>query len=55
MVCVDFNEILYSFEKVGGAPREKKRMEEFRDVLEECQLMDIGFLGTRFTWERGNG
>lgn len=54
MVYRDFNEILYSFEKVGGAPREQSRMEEFREVLEEFQLMEICFLGTWFTWERGN-
>ncbi|KAA3466905.1 reverse transcriptase [Gossypium australe] len=50
----DFNEIMYSFEKSSGVPREQKRMEEFRDTLEECQLMDIGYSGAWFTWERGN-
>ncbi|KAG8474214.1 hypothetical protein CXB51_034100 [Gossypium anomalum] len=49
MVCGDFNEILYGFEKIGGLPRDKGRMEAFRKVLEECNLMDM-----RFTWERGN-
>ncbi|KAA3466988.1 reverse transcriptase [Gossypium australe] len=54
LVAGDFNEILYSFEKKGGAPREQKRMDAFRDTLEECQLMDIGYSGVWFTWERGN-
>ncbi|KAA3457985.1 reverse transcriptase [Gossypium australe] len=54
LVVGDFNEILYSFEKSGGVPREQKRMEAFRDTLEECQLMDIGYSGVWFTWERGN-
>ncbi|KAA3475505.1 reverse transcriptase [Gossypium australe] len=53
LVAGDFNEILYSFEKSGGAPRDHKRMEAFRDTLED-QLVDIGFSGTWFTWERGN-
>ncbi|KAA3475803.1 reverse transcriptase [Gossypium australe] len=50
----DFNEILYGFEKKGGVQREQRRMDAFRDTLEECQLMDIGYSGTWFTWERGN-
>ncbi|KAA3471106.1 Endonuclease/exonuclease/phosphatase [Gossypium australe] len=54
LVTGDFNEILYSFEKSGGVPRDQKRMEAFRETLEECQLMDIGYSGVWFTWERGN-
>ncbi|KAA3461725.1 Exo_endo_phos domain-containing protein [Gossypium australe] len=50
----DFNEILYSFEKSGGVQRDNKRMEAFRETLEDCQLVDIGFSGVWFTWERGN-
>lgn len=45
----DFNEIIYSFEKRGGQPREEKIMEEFRDVLNECQLIDVGYSGTWYT------
>ncbi|KAA3453673.1 reverse transcriptase [Gossypium australe] len=29
-------------------------MEEFRQVLEDCQLADLGYSGNWFTWERGN-
>ncbi|KAA3469681.1 reverse transcriptase [Gossypium australe] len=54
IVCGDFNEILYNFEKKGGLPRDEKKMEEFRQVLEECQLADLGYSGNWFTWERGN-
>ncbi|KAA3484396.1 reverse transcriptase [Gossypium australe] len=50
----DFNEILYSFEKCGGIPRDSKRMEVFRETLVDCQLYDIGFSGVSYTWERGN-
>ncbi|KAA3468559.1 reverse transcriptase [Gossypium australe] len=45
LVVGDFNEIMYSFEKKGGLPRDNKRMEIFRDTLEDCNLMDIGFSG----------
>ncbi|KAA3454975.1 reverse transcriptase [Gossypium australe] len=54
MVCGNFNEIMYSFEKKEGQPREKKKMAAFCKVLEECQLLDLGFQGRCFTWERGN-
>lgn len=49
----DFNEILFSFEKQGGRQREENQMIEFRCALEECNLVDLGFLGQWFTWERG--
>ncbi|KAA3480980.1 reverse transcriptase [Gossypium australe] len=54
LVCGDFNEIIYSFEKSGGIPREERKMEAFREALEECQLENIGYSGVWFTWERGN-
>ncbi|XP_040956135.1 uncharacterized protein [Gossypium hirsutum] len=54
LVCGDFNEILYGFEKKGGLPREERRMEAFRQVLDDCNLVDLGYSGWWFTWERGN-
>ncbi|MBA0782715.1 hypothetical protein Gotri_000553 [Gossypium trilobum] len=54
MVCGDVNEIMYSFEKKGGLPREEGRMEIFRKTLEECILSNLGFIGNWFTWERKN-
>lgn len=54
LVCGDFNEIMYSFEKSSGQPREEKRMGAFREVLNEYQLIDVGYMGVWFTWERGN-
>ncbi|KAA3486648.1 BEACH domain-containing lvsC [Gossypium australe] len=49
----DSNEILYSFEK-SGVQRDQKRMKVFKEMFEECQLMDIGYSSVWFTWERGN-
>lgn len=49
LVCEDFNDILYSFEKKGGVPRCEQRMKEFRRTLDETKLVDIGFFGPWFT------
>ncbi|KAA3474108.1 reverse transcriptase [Gossypium australe] len=54
IVCGDFNEIMYGLENKGGLPREEKRMEAFCNALEDCRLIDVGYTGSWFTWERGN-
>lgn len=54
LVVDDFNEIMYACEKMRGLPRDERRTKIFRDVLKECHLINIGYFGTWFTWERGN-
>lgn len=34
--------------------RNEKSMEMFRETLEDCCLVDVGFSSPWFTWERGN-
>ena len=46
----DFNELLKSHEKKGGRPLPYGQMQKFRDVLDECGLWDLGFVGKKFTW-----
>ncbi|KAL4366884.1 hypothetical protein GQ457_05G001920 [Hibiscus cannabinus] len=53
LVAGDFNEIMYSNEKRGGRLRSARQMEQFRMVLSECNLYDLGFSGRWYTWERG--
>ncbi|KAA3484076.1 reverse transcriptase [Gossypium australe] len=53
VVVGDFNEIKSSFEKRGGRLRSERQMMDFCMALEECNLIDLGFLGHWFTWERG--
>ena len=48
----NFNEILKSHEKRGGRLRPYSQMEQFRKVLDKCNLLDLGFLGNKFTWSR---
>ncbi|GMI84947.1 hypothetical protein HRI_002164000 [Hibiscus trionum] len=54
LVAGDFNEIMYSFEKMGRRIRPERNMLHFRDALNDCELGDLGFTGAWFTWERGN-
>ncbi|KAL6582737.1 hypothetical protein OROMI_004815 [Orobanche minor] len=48
----DFNIILQPEEKKGGAGPIQSDMEEFSDCLLNCNLSDVGFTGTPFTWYR---
>lgn len=46
----DFNEILKHGEKAGGNFRTDDRMDDFRNCLDRCNLVDLGFNGHKFTW-----
>ncbi|KAH1063383.1 hypothetical protein J1N35_028370 [Gossypium stocksii] len=52
LVLGDFSEIVYTFEKNGGQAREERQMTVFREVLDECELSDLGFSGRWFIWEK---
>ncbi|XP_050281349.1 uncharacterized protein LOC126722235 [Quercus robur] len=50
-VCIgDFNEIVKVEEKLGGAIRSEKKMQDFRDCQDFYGLKDLGFTGLPFTW-----
>ncbi|KAA3483859.1 reverse transcriptase [Gossypium australe] len=53
LVLGDFNEITSSYEKRGGRFRSENQMSKFRDALEDCGLIDLGYRGRWYTWERG--
>ena len=46
----DFNEVTKQSEKIGGRIRPHGQMQAFRDILDECGFMDLGFVGPMFTW-----
>ena len=46
----DFNKILKSHEKMGGVPRRESEMRAFRNMVDECELLDLGYTGLKFTW-----
>jgi len=50
-MCIrDFNEIVNHQEKVGGAVRNEAQMEKFWDTLIGCNLGDLGYRGSKYTW-----
>ena len=50
VVFGDINEIVHLEEKLGWKEREADHMEAFREVLGVCGLLDLGFVGQRYTW-----
>ncbi|KAK4572345.1 hypothetical protein RGQ29_030685 [Quercus rubra] len=46
----DFNELLEVQDKRGGIPRTHNLMQDFRDILNHCGFVDLGFSGLDFTW-----
>lgn len=54
VVAGDFNELLHADEKDGGPVRREGQMQLFRDTLLYCDLFDLGFSGSPYTW-RGSG
>ena len=47
-----FNEITKQSEKLGGRLRPYTQMQIFREALDECELMDLGFKGSPYTWSK---
>jgi exonuclease III len=46
----DFNDILSCDEKWGGNRPSNSRMSEFKNCLNACNMIDLGFSGPKFTW-----
>ena len=50
LVIGDFNEIRCQAEKEGGALRPVQQMAQFNASINYCGLMEVGFVGSKFTW-----
>ena len=46
----DFNEFLSCNDKQGGNPLNLRRVQLFKDFLDACGMVDLGFHGPKFTW-----
>ena len=49
----DFNEFLWDHEKSGGVEVRYNRLRYLEDFMGSLEIMDLGFIGPKFTW-RGN-
>ncbi|KAJ4823237.1 hypothetical protein Tsubulata_004506 [Turnera subulata] len=55
LLIEDFNTYVDQNEKLGGAPACRTRCAYFSNWIYDCQLLDLGFHGSPFTWERRVG
>ena len=50
VVLRDFNEMLAEDEKMGSLPLNGNTISTFRDCIDQCGLMDLGFHEPRYMW-----
>lgn len=50
LCCGDFNELAAASEKQSQRPIERRRVDLFREFLDDTGLMDLEFNGCKFTW-----
>ena len=53
VIAGDFNEPLVEEDKFGGRAVSMNRSLQFKDCLDKCNMVDLGFSGLRFTWSNG--
>ena len=46
----DFNDMILDDEKMGGLPVNRNHISAFRNCMDKCGLIDLGFEGPYFTW-----
>jgi hypothetical protein len=51
MLIGDFNEAMWLFEQFSACKRPERQMANFRDVLADCELLDLGFTGVPWTFD----
>ena len=50
VIAGDFNEVLMGEDKFGGKPVSLGKALLFKECLDTCKMVDIGFSGPRYTW-----
>lgn len=50
VIAGDFNEPLSNEDKFGGRAVSNSRSFDFKECLDSCNMIDLGFSGPRFTW-----
>lgn len=54
-VISDFNDLMFAAEKRGGRRHPYNLLTGFAETIYACNLVDLGFVGERFTWEKSRG
>ena len=55
-ICMgDYNEIMHAKEKEGGGVQPDGQMRAFCEVINKCQMRDLGYVGLDYTWSRRLG
>jgi hypothetical protein len=52
MLIGDFNEVLHRGEHMGVKDWSNSQIEAFRDMFDTCELMDLGYAGTPWMFEK---
>ncbi|XLR56294.1 hypothetical protein S83_006966 [Arachis hypogaea] len=50
LIAGDFNEIKVTTEKKGGVATDRSACNLFANWINSCGLIDLGFVGSRYTW-----
>ncbi|GAU31324.1 hypothetical protein TSUD_315340 [Trifolium subterraneum] len=50
MLAGDFNDITCAADKRGGAQVSSRRCKNFKDRINACHLLDLGFIDPKYTW-----
>ncbi|KAL8115417.1 hypothetical protein AgCh_022054 [Apium graveolens] len=51
----DFNDLMSVDEKKGGGVHPSYLLSGFAETINDCELLDMGYVGEKFTWERSRG
>ncbi|KAF7815419.1 ribonuclease H [Senna tora] len=54
VIVGDFNAFVFNHEKSGGSTNGSHPDEDFKQWIDDGLLVDLGFSGTTFTWNRGS-
>lgn len=53
LLASDFNATINRDDRKGGALRRQGGCKVFKEFIRKSGLLDLGFIGPRFTWQRG--
>lgn len=55
LIAGDVNQALEVSDKMGGRHINQMQAGKLRAMIDDCQLIDLGYQGPKFTWTNGQG